>query len=91
MVGGVTMVRQTQMHTSVYDVVVSYREPTYEAHAGPKAEPYRWTYRIRASSEADAARGARRQFDEAQRLSSVGWARTVVGIEIISSKEGRDP
>ena len=67
---------------TLYKVVVSYREPSYEDLTGPRAAPYRWTYAIVAESEEEARRRALSEFREVSRLSSVGWWREVVGVEV---------
>jgi hypothetical protein len=65
-----------------YQVVVSYREPGYEERVGPRATPYRWTYAVVAENEEEARATALREFREVSRLSSVGWWREVVGVEV---------
>lgn len=67
---------------TLYKVVVSYREPSYEEQTGPRATPYRWTYAIRAESEEEARQRALSEFREVSRLSSVGWWREVVAVEV---------
>ena len=75
---------------SEYLVEVWYREPTYEASVGPKAEPYTWRYRIRAYSEAEAQERALGQFKALAEVSSVGWVREVVEVKVsLSSKVPR--
>ena len=67
---------------TLYKVVVSYREPSYEEQTGPREAPYRWTYVILAESEEQARQRALSEFREVSRLSSVGWWREVVAIEV---------
>lgn len=67
---------------SEYVVEVWYREPTYEAHVGPKAEPYTWRYRICAASEAEAQEHALGQFKALAEVSSVGWVREVIEVKV---------
>jgi hypothetical protein len=67
---------------SEYVVEVWYREPTYEAHVGPKAEPYSWRYRIKAGSEAEAQEFALGQFKALAEVSSVGWVREVIEVKV---------
>lgn len=67
---------------NLYKVTVSYREPTYEARTGPRAAPYRWTYRLLADSEQTARRRALAEFEAVTRLSSVGWSREVVAVDV---------
>jgi len=67
---------------TMYRVRVWYREPTYEARTGPRAAPFRWTYTVRAEGEEEARRRALREFEEMSRLSSVGWSREVVAVEV---------
>ena len=65
-----------------YRVVVSYREPAYEERTGRREAPYRWTYLVVAASEEEARRRALSEFREVSRLSSVGWWREVVAVEV---------
>jgi hypothetical protein len=67
---------------SAYRVRIDYREPTYEARVGPKRTPYTWTYEVVAPNEKEAAQIALREFRETARVSSVGWLREVVGIQV---------
>ena len=65
-----------------YRVEILYREPTYELHAGPKAEPYRWTYRVQATNEEQAKSLAIEDFRMLERNSSVGWTRVVSEVRV---------
>lgn len=65
-------------------VEIWYREPSYELRNGEKAEPYRWRFRVHASSEADAIRIALAEFRQIEAISSVGWARDVVDVAVTS-------
>lgn len=65
-----------------YRVRIHYREPTYELYAGPKRQPYRWTYRIAAANPDEAKHIALREFQAMARQSSVSWAREVILIEL---------
>ena len=66
-----------------FRIALKYREPTYELGAGRKPEPYSGgSVEIVALDAAEALGIALRRFDEMQRLSSVGWMREVVHIEI---------
>ena len=64
-------------------VELKYREPSYEARNGVHGEPYRFRYRIEATSEEAAASHALRQFREISALSGVGWGRDVVGCAVV--------
>ncbi|MBW2528250.1 MAG: hypothetical protein JRI23_29000 [Deltaproteobacteria bacterium] len=66
----------------VYSVTIYYREPTFEKRLGREGEPYRFTFEIRARTEQGAVRAARRQFWEMARLSSVGWVREILRVEV---------
>lgn len=79
------MVASVAMRTplrTLYKVTVSYREPSYEERAGPRANPYQWTYTVLAGSEEQARRRALEEFEEVTRLSSVGWSRQVVAVDV---------
>lgn len=65
-----------------YRVTVSYREPTYEARSGARPNPFRWTYAISAESEEQARASALREFRHTTEMSSVGWSRVVVGVDV---------
>lgn len=65
-----------------YRVRILYREPSYERRAGAKREPYRWTYEVPASSQDQAVDCAVAEFHRMARLSSVGWVREIVAIEV---------
>ncbi|MGA9520401.1 MAG: hypothetical protein WBV82_02995 [Myxococcaceae bacterium] len=65
-----------------YLVRVFYREPTYELQAGPRPEPYSWTYRIHADNEESAIQQALEEFRTMERQSSVGWVRVITGTEV---------
>ncbi len=63
-------------------VRIFYREPTYELQAGPRSEPYSWTYRIVADNEEGAIQQACEEFRAMERQSSVGWVRVISGTEV---------
>jgi hypothetical protein len=65
-------------------VEIQYREPTYEARHGRRANPYRFRYRLEAASAADARELAILEFARVSAMSSVGWTREIVGVEIAS-------
>ncbi len=67
---------------NLYKVTVSYREPTYEERTGPRATPFRWTYSLLADSADHARRRALSEFHEVTRLSSVGWTRVIVAVDV---------
>lgn len=64
-------------------VELRYREPSYEARNGAREEPYRFRYRIQASSGEVAVSQALQEFRRITAMSGVGWARDVVGCEVI--------
>ena len=70
------------MSSVPYRVTVSYREPDYEARVGPRLNPYRWTYTIVADGEEQARLSALLEFRQMTMLSSVGWHRVVVGVDV---------
>jgi predicted HicB family RNase H-like nuclease len=66
-----------------YRVRLFYREPTYESSTEETKEvPYSGSFDVRAPDFGSALQRALSQFAEAQRLSSVGWVREVVRVEI---------
>lgn len=66
-----------------FKIAIKYREPTYELGAGRKPEPFiGGSFEIPAEDAVEALRIALRRFDEMQKLSSVGWVREVVHVEI---------
>ena len=65
-----------------YHVTLRYREPTYERVAGPRAEPYRWTFPVEAETTMEALAEAIGAFRDMERLSSAGWHRKIVRAEI---------
>lgn len=67
---------------SWFVVEIQYREPTYEARYGRRANPYRFRYRLEARSAADARELAVIEFARVSAMSSVGWTREIVGVEI---------
>ena len=67
-------------------VTVFYREPTYEQRVGDKAEPYRWTYRIAASTDRLAERAALAEFRRVASRSGSGWIRRVVRVDVRSDQ-----
>lgn len=64
-------------------VELQYREPGYEARTGQRSQPFRFRYRISASSEAQARWLALEEFRRITELSSVGWIREVVRVDVI--------
>ena len=65
-----------------YQVRIHYREPTYELYAGRKKRPYHWTYSISAASPKEAKLLALREFAEMALISSVGWKRKIILVEL---------
>lgn len=72
-------------------VEIQYREPTYEARHGRRASPYRFRYRIEARTAADARELALIEFARVSAMSSVGWPRDIVGVEISSTTGAEAP
>ena len=72
----------TDAQAMFYKVTVRYREPTYEARNTPRRDPFRWTYTLSAEGEDQARRRALHEFREVTRLSSVGWSREVVAVDV---------
>lgn len=63
-------------------VRVTYREPTFEEVEPQARSPFTWTWRISAAGEEEARSRAIREFDRMQMLSSVGWIREVVSVQV---------
>lgn len=78
-----TKVVATRRAPTEFIVELQYREPGYEARTGPRAQPFRFRYRISANSEAQARWLALEEFRRITELSSVGWIRDVVGVDVI--------
>jgi hypothetical protein len=72
----------TDAQETFYKVTVRYREPTYEARHAPRRDPFRWTYTLSAACEEQARLRALHEFREVTRLSSVGWSREVVAVDV---------
>lgn len=69
---------------SWFVVEIQYREPTYEARHGRRASPYRFRYRLEATSSSDARDLALVEFARVTAMSSVGWPRDIVGVTIVN-------
>ena len=65
-----------------YVVEIQYREPTYELRVGPKKHPYSMTYKIHTTSEDSAAAKAIAEFERITEVSSVGWIREIVDVDV---------
>jgi len=63
-------------------VEIHYREPGYEARHGARDKPFRFRYRIHAGSAESARWLALDEFRRITELSSVGWVRDVVGVDV---------
>jgi len=72
----------TPRRASWFIVEIQYREPSYEARHGRRATPYRFRYRIEATSSAEAREHAVIEFARVSAMSSVGWTREIVGMSI---------
>jgi hypothetical protein len=64
-------------------VEIHYREPSYEARNGVRDAPFRFRYRIDASSADTAQKLALAELRRVTALSSVGWIRDVVDVSVI--------
>jgi hypothetical protein len=64
-------------------VEVRYREPSYETRHGRRALPYRFRYSIEALDERAAEQLAVAEFHRITALSSVGWTREIVEIDVV--------
>ena len=64
-------------------VEIHYREPNYETRHGARDEPFRFRYRIHASTAECARWLALDEFRRVTELSSVGWIRDVVRVDVI--------
>lgn len=69
-------------HLTGFRVRIIYREPTYEAATGKTCGAYSGTFLVSAPSHVAAANRAMNQFRELERLSSVGWVREVVEVQV---------
>lgn len=65
---------------ALYEIVISYKEPTFAEHAGQEARIFRGTFRIEAADEDDARVRAVAEFRRIQASSSVGWQREIVDV-----------
>ncbi|MDI1428752.1 MULTISPECIES: hypothetical protein [Polyangium] len=65
---------------ALYEIVISYKEPTFAEHAGQEARTFRGTFRIEAADEDDARVRAVAEFRRIQASSSVGWQREIVDV-----------
>jgi hypothetical protein len=63
-----------------YEIVISYKEPTFAEHAGQESRTFRGTFRIEAADEEDARTRAVAEFRRIQASSSVGWQREIVDV-----------
>lgn len=70
-------------HPTQFIVEIQYREPGYELRHGARDEPFRFRYRINASGEDSAKWYALEEFRRISAMSSVGWIRDVVGVDVI--------
>jgi hypothetical protein len=70
-----------------YRVRIMYREPGFEAREGRKGAPFSWTYNINAVDEVAAFTLAVEEFRATAKLSSVGWVRNIVSVEVSDAEE----
>jgi hypothetical protein len=70
-----------------FRVRIMYREPGFEARNGPQEAPFNAIYNINAVDEAAAIVLATEEFHATARLSSVGWVRKIVCVEITDAEE----
>ena len=66
-------------------VTLIYIEPTYAAHNGMTAVPYRWTFEVEAPDADQAVLEAIRKFRAAATESSVGWVREIVTWDVAAA------
>lgn len=66
-------------------VTLIYIEPTYAAHNGMTAVPYRWTFEVEAPDADHAVLEAIRQFRAAATESRVGWVREIVTWDVAAA------
>jgi hypothetical protein len=71
------------MHTPSWSVTIHYREPTYEEARQWGPREYEWTYVVDAPDPDAAKRVAKGEFTHMQILSSVGWARDIVSMDVV--------
>jgi hypothetical protein len=72
-------------------VMIRYREPTYERHAGDNIKLFHFTYRISATSADAATKIARAVFHETTHLSNVGWRREILDITCRELRASQPP
>ena len=66
-----------------YLVRISYREPTYELYTGRTTpKHYRVIYELTATTEQNAVSQAIAEFKHITSLSSVGWQREIVDVQV---------
>lgn len=63
-----------------FEVILAYREPTYDLAHGTDRGPFEAHYIVEAPSEHDAIDTARSAFEEAFLQSSVSWMREIVSV-----------
>ena len=66
---------------SGFAVTIRYREPTYELQTG-RVREYSSCFVIYAPEEQEAAGHAVARFKHIEALSSVGWTREIVQVEV---------
>lgn len=80
--GSMDGVRSEDSFAKYFRVRIEYREPEFEARTGARETPYRFTYRIAAGSDVQAREDALAEFSETTALSSVGWRREIVAVNV---------
>jgi hypothetical protein len=70
-----------------FRVRILYREPGFEARNGPQDAPFNATYDIKAVDEAAAITLSIEEFHATAKLSSVGWVRKIVSVEVANAEE----
>jgi hypothetical protein len=68
-------------------VEILYRETSYETWHGPKDMPYRWRFRVHASTNRLAIDAAVAEFRRIETLSSVGWSRDIMDVRVLTQGE----
>jgi hypothetical protein len=70
----------------MFVVEIFYRELSYETRHGRKDAPYRWRFRAHASSPSVAIGAAVAEFRRMEALSSVGWTREIMDIQVLTGE-----
>lgn len=66
-----------------WDVIIYYREPSYELRAGERRAPFEGRFHVRAGEGCAAVERALAAFRQLEERSSVGWTRVIVGVSCL--------